>query len=386
MDKSFSIAEVFSTGVWPLLSNLEDPELQRLARELPAVVLSSRADSTTKKYLGAYRRWKAWADSRQGVPSFPVRDIHLALYMQHLSESSHSKAAVEEVVHALSWLHKVAGMQAPSDSPLVQSVMEGFRRLLAKPKCPKEPVSVEMLQAMVEAAGPSPSLTEVRLLAICLVAFTGFLRCDELTRLRCKDVTFNDHGMVINVVSSKTDQFREGASLVIARTGAPTCPVSMMQKYFKMAGLCHTADKLFRGIVSTRKGECLRRGGGLSYTRMRELLLAKIEQLGMDPKQFGMHSLRAGLCTCVFVLRRAQWTLNKLWCHVKGDSAVEEGADHRLAHLVVISLVPRPRFSQQRMDYITATLLICDVIHPLLVKTWAWVRDYSLSDRESLSF
>ena len=27
----------------------------------------------------------------------------------------------------------------------------------------------------------------------------------------------------------------------------------------------------------------------------------------------------------MFVLRRAQWTLNKLWCHVKGDSAVEEG-------------------------------------------------------------
>ena len=104
-------------------------------------------------------------------------------------------------------------------------------------------------------------------------------------------MTFNDHGMVINVVSSKTDQFREGASLVIARTGTPTCPVSMMQKYFKIAGLCHTADKLFRGIVSTRKGECSRRGGGLGYTRMRELLLAKIEQLGMDPKQFGMQSV-----------------------------------------------------------------------------------------------
>ena len=30
---------------------------------------------------------------------------------------------------------------------------------------------------------------------------------------------------------------------------------------------------------------------------MRELLLAKIEQLGMDPKLFGMHSLRAGGAT-----------------------------------------------------------------------------------------
>ena len=89
--------------------------------------------------------------------------------------------------------------------------------------------------------------------------------------------------MVINVVSSKTDQYREGASLVIARTGTPTCPVDMMQKYFSMAGLSHTSDKLFRGIVSTKAGERLRKEGGLSYSRLRELLLAKIEQLGMDP-------------------------------------------------------------------------------------------------------
>ena len=28
----------------------------------------------------------------------------------------------------------------------------------------------------------------------------------------------------------------------------------------------------------------------------------------------------------MFVLRHAQWTLKKLWSHVKGGSAVEEGA------------------------------------------------------------
>ena len=43
---------------------------------------------------------------------------------------------------------------------------------------------------------------------------------------RHKDVSFNEQGMVINIVSSKTDQYREGASLVIAHTGTPTCPVS----------------------------------------------------------------------------------------------------------------------------------------------------------------
>ena len=32
----------------------------------------------------------------------------------------------------------------------------------------------------------------------------------------------------------------------------------------------------------------------------------------------------------MFVLRHAQWTLNKLWCHVKGDSAVEEGVPYTI--------------------------------------------------------
>ena len=290
--------DVFSSGVWPLLSNLEDPELRRLAKALPATVLKCKADSTTKKYLGAFQRWKTWAEARRGVPSFPVQEIHLVLYLQHLSESIQSKSAVEEAVHAVSWLHQMAGLPSIAGSPIVQATLGGLRRELAKPKQRKEPVTAEMLLAMVEAAGPSPSLTEVRLLAICLVAFAGFLRCEELLKLRCADVAFNPEGMVIQITSSKTDQYREGASLVIACTGTPTCPVSMMQRYFSMGQLVHDSqDYLFRGIMHTKSGECLRKGGGLSYSRLRELLLEKISSLGMDPKLFGMHSLWAGGAT-----------------------------------------------------------------------------------------
>ena len=123
-----------SAGVLPLLKNLEDPELQRLAQSLPATVLRSRADSTTKKYLGAYQRWKTWAEARHEVPAFPVQAVHLALYLQHLSESVQSKAAVEEAVHALSWLHEVAGLEPVSSVPIVQATLSGLRRVLAKPQ------------------------------------------------------------------------------------------------------------------------------------------------------------------------------------------------------------------------------------------------------------
>eukprot|EP00731_Ephydatia_muelleri_P002572 Em0001g2572a len=241
--------DVMSAGVLPLLKNLKDPELQRLAQSLPATVLRSRADFTTKKYLGAYQRWKTWAEARHEVPAFPVQAVHLALYLRHLSESVQSKAAVEEAVHALSWLHEVAGLKP--------ATLSGLRRVLAKPKTRKEPITVDMLKAMVESVGPDSSLMEVRLLAMCLISFAGFL--------------------------SKTDQYREGSSLVVARTWTETCPVSMLE----------------RGITKTRTGEKLRKSGGLSYSRAREILLEKITAMGWDPSQFGMHSLRAGGATAV---------------------------------------------------------------------------------------
>ena len=61
------------------------------------------------------------------------------------------------------------------------------------------------------------------------------MRCHELVKLQCKDTVFNDEGMVVNICSSKTDQLREGASLVIARSGALTCSVDMMQRYCSKA-------------------------------------------------------------------------------------------------------------------------------------------------------
>ena len=133
---------------------------------------------------------------------------------------------------------------------------------------------------------------------IHLALYAGFMRCDELVKLQCKGIVFSEESMVVNVCSSKTDQFREGASLVIACSRELTCPVDMMQRYCTMAKIDLTSDAmLFRGIVSVKEGEQLRAKGGLSYSRLRELLLAKIAQMGWDPKLYGMHSLKAGGAT-----------------------------------------------------------------------------------------
>ena len=287
-----------AVGVWESLSELKDPELRRLASLLPDTVLHSRASSTSAKYLYAFERWRQWAEPRREVSVYPVQEVHFALYLQHLGETVQSKAAVEEATNAIGWVHQLSGLPPIAASPFVRATLAGLQRQLAKPKLRKEPITTDMLLVWVESLGTSPSLADIRLIAIALLAFSAFLRYDELSKVRCCDVQFTSQSMSVHITSSKTDQYREGASVLVARSRSPTCPVAMMERYFVAAGIERGSKlRLFRGIVHAKDGDRLRSAGSLSYTRMRELLLGKLSQLGFDAKLFGLHSLRSGGAT-----------------------------------------------------------------------------------------
>ena len=146
-------------------------------------------------------------------------------------------------------------------------------------------MTADMLSALVASLSESPSLTEVRLVAACLLAFSAFLRYDEVAKLRCCDVTFGPQNMTIRILSSKNDQYRQGDRVLVASTCSPTCPVAMLECYYELASLSTVSKlQLSRGIVVTKS---LRSQDSLSYTRLRELFLNKLAELGFDPKQFG---------------------------------------------------------------------------------------------------
>ena len=235
-------------GSWKLLSKLEDPELKDLASRLPNTVLHSRADNTVKKYLSAFRRWKVWATDHKLKP-IPVKPHKFALYLQHLGEVIKSKAAVEEAYNALSWIHSSAGLVPPSSHPLVKATLEGLQRSLVKPVIKKEPITVEMLDAIVQDSARSGSLSDLRLATACLLGFSGFLRFDELVNLRPFDFTITEEMMQIKIIHSKTDQLRQGDELLVARTRSPTCPVAMLEHYLLRTGMELSDQRhLFRPI------------------------------------------------------------------------------------------------------------------------------------------
>ena len=152
-----------------------------------------------------------------------------------------AKAAspLESAVHSIAWFHLLGGEPSPSDHPLVKSTLAGAQRLLAHQTTKKEPITVSQLEQIVASKADSmASLYNIRsVVRICLLAFAAFLRLDELARLVQSVVKFENEMLKLFIQSSKTDQYRNGAWVVVASSRKATCPVAMMNRYLDRAGL-----------------------------------------------------------------------------------------------------------------------------------------------------
>ena len=134
---------------------MEDPLLRSLVPDLLDLQLGSRAPSTLAKYKSGWLRWRGWASSKIGVPVIPAKPLHIALFITELTNiclaNNTGVSPIEAVVYGITWAHSMAGLEiCPTNHPLVTSSLEGAKRKLARPVRPKEPLSLDTVQAIAK--------------------------------------------------------------------------------------------------------------------------------------------------------------------------------------------------------------------------------------------
>ena len=118
----------------------------------------------------------------------------------------------------------------------LRQLKEVLRNLFPK----KEPVTPAMIVDICNRfARPDANLSDLRLATIkfCVTAYTAFLCYNELASLRCRDVSFCDSFVKIYVYKSKTDVYRDGAYVLLAKTGHISCPFNLLRRYVSAANL-----------------------------------------------------------------------------------------------------------------------------------------------------
>ena len=89
--------------------------------------------------------------------------------------------------------------------------------------------------------------------------------------------------------------YREGHYVYISKLDSNYCPVTVLRWYIHAADIDLSSQlPLFRPLTKRKLGYSLR-NDKLSYTRCREIF----KDVGYDPKQYGLHSLRSGGVTSV---------------------------------------------------------------------------------------
>ena len=267
------------------------------------MLLKSRADSTAKKYIGEIRRFLAWCKENSVADSYPFSSTVVTLYLFQLFAHRNKSYSVLVMVHAaLKWFHSFVPLNGPNplDDACAKNVLQSAKRRKENPTSKKEPVSTELVKKIINRFAPKgASLKDLRIAALCTLGFAGFFRFNELGNMLCKHIAFFDDHIKIFVPHSKTDVYREGNFVYIAKTHSEYCPVSILLRYMREAKLSPTSDlPLFSPLSKTKSGYVMR-SSKLSYSRCREVFKEALGVLGCDPKVYGLHSLRSGGITSV---------------------------------------------------------------------------------------
>ena len=271
--------------------SLHDPELNALANDIPKIILQDRAPQTVKKYTSSFQQWKKWATSK-GLHALPATGYEFALYLAFLLKSAKTMSPIHAAVYGTMWAHKKMGMVSPTEHPLVKQMVEASKRIIGTAVTNrKRPLEVDHVKRLISKFS-SGDLSNLQMTCLITLGFSGFLRWDDLSRLRRQDFVFQDDHMRIFLHKRKNDQYREGSWILIARMHSRTCPVELMQKFFLRGGH-KPSDIVFRKISHTAAGIKLRQAP-MTYSRAREMFSKQLKGIGLDPSQFGLHSLRSG--------------------------------------------------------------------------------------------
>ena len=233
-----------------------------------------------------------------------------------------------------------------TDMPRLNRLTKGCARNYAqlyRERKIRLPITLDILRHLSLSIGSVQAYEESLLWAAITLAFGAFLRSDEYTQKTIKatqtvpphlssiqfvgndgvalgDLSrllrlFERHdsipsgveGMSFFVSKSKTDQRMEGHYVFVARSPDPSfCPLLSMLKFLSIRSTLGMSVELGSWLFLKRNRE------PLQYTDMLGGLRHSLRKLGLNPEEYGTHSLRIGAATLAAHMRVPDAVIQKM--------------------------------------------------------------------------
>lgn len=260
--------------------------LRELEREVRAF---ERAPNTVLAYGQAWKQFELWCQ-QAGRRPLPATADTVSLHLASMLQAGYRTATMELRLSAITQKHEAGEHSSPVLADHRKLIGSARRQLREKP-AGKAALTVDQLRAISRKLDDGSNLG-VRDRALLVVGLASGLRRSELARLDVADVAFLRQGIRLHVGWSKNDQEAEGRYLGLFRgRRAESCPVRLLRAWLRVRG--NAPGALFTRITSGDNVTAKRlEGQAINATVKRG-----VELIGLDPAEYGAHSLRAGLVT-----------------------------------------------------------------------------------------
>jgi integrase len=194
----------------------------------------------------------------------------------------------------MKWLHSfipgVNKFNCVLSDEFISRLSDSASRNIPKKSNQKQPLSGDLIKSILEKVPPSAGLLDMRNALMPALAYSLLLRHDELCHLNCKFMTDLPDGVRVTIPSSKTDVYREGKAVFLARQSGLISVHLLLVSYMAKAGLVFGMNHflftpIFKNKVVNSK---------LSYSTYLAVVKSQVSKLGLDPALYGTHSLRSG--------------------------------------------------------------------------------------------
>lgn len=211
-------------------------------------------------------------------------------------------------------LNRLLGFDCSAfECPRLQLAVKGYRRCRPSSKAKTRlPITISLLGAFLDALDPAHH-EHILIAAVLSVGVYGLFRSGELT-VKTRDAVptcdlltrgnahWNDESVVIHLVSSKTDPFREGVDVVLHKNGSRTCPWTLLRLLWDSSTDDSANAPLFQHADASP----------LQYRELNNAIKALARLVGLDPGMFAGHSMRIGGATSLAMLGYSEHIIKAL--------------------------------------------------------------------------
>ncbi len=270
-----------------------------LTPEVTNFLRASLSDNSRRAYRSDLNHFLAWGGT---IPATPEM---VAVYLADHAEQ-HTTATLSRRLVSIGKAHTAQALPSPTTTELVRATLRGIRHIHGSAQRQVAPAVKEDVLAMV--AGLS-GIKGVRDKALLLIGFAGAFRRSELVSLTVADIEQGKQGLVIQLIRSKTDQEGRGRKVAIPYARGVVCPVLAFQHWLEVAEI--TEGPIFRAV----NRHVVISNAGLTPQAVALVVKERAQAVGLDPKKYAGHSLRAGLVTSAAQLGVSSWKIRQQTGH-----------------------------------------------------------------------